>query len=430
MEHSQPEALPEVKNVTPQVNFNVNFNPFCFGQAAAAATYVARLSAIYARLSKVLTPDELKLACDKHATVVANVQSARNALYKLRHEYHIKELREPLSNLKALDTFESLRVERDRNIRELGDHHELITARDDCAQLMQATAALYGEHGHPDAHEAIIMRNVVGKPGTLDVLAANSGHTTRQVDGVVYTVLTPRSTHFGAVGPLLKPRDPIAGQGKSPFPLAPERIGTITSDPAETIQEFRRATDAANLGCLLGLITGSMMRALGTPGAADGQRTLAQINVPERELLAITRVWNFVAGEVSACHNEDRHLLVKANLFVHVERDGKNGVWLYQMAPEFTELMWDQLARSLHPNDLEHFLTNIERSIRLMSKTAEQGEFLYFRLDETSETVTEPASFAASTASAECKRTSDSDTALHNRDAATKRPCCRESTEL
>ena len=63
-----------------------------------------------------------------------------------------------------------------------------------------------------------------------------------------------------------------------------------------------------------------------------------------------------------------------------------------------------------------------------MSKTAEQGAFLYFRLDETSETVTEPASFAASTASAECKRTSDSDTALDN--AATKRPCCRESTEL
>lgn len=296
---------------------------------------------------------------------------------------------------------------------------------------MQATAALYGEHGHPDAHEAIIMRNLVGKPGTLDVLAANSGHTTRQVDGVVYTVLTPRSTHFGAVGPLLKPRDVIAGQGKSPFPLAPERIGTITSDPGETILEFRRATDAANLGGLLGLITGSMLRALGTPGAADGQRTLAQINVPERELLAITRVWNFVAGEVSACHDEDRHLLIKATLFVHVERDGKNGVWLYQMAPEFTELMWDKLARSLHPNDLEHFFINIERSIRLMSKTAEQGAFLYFRLDETSETVTESASFVAATAAtaaAECKRTSDSDNALDN--AATKRPCCRESTEL
>ena len=98
--------------------------------------------------------------------------------------------------------------------------------------------------------------------------------------------------------------------------------------------------------------------------------------------------------------------------------------------------MWDKLSRSLHPSDLELFLANIERSVDLMTKTAPQGTFLYFRLDETSEapetseTSVQSASvqsaFVVTESGAECKRNSD-DT-LDN--AATKRLCCRESTEL
>jgi len=347
-------------------------------------------------------------------------------------------MREPLSTVKALDTFKSLADLMERSIVELGNHKELLTARDDCAQLMQAIDALHGEHGHPDSHEAIVMRNVVGKPGTLDVEAANSGHTTRHLDGTVYTVLTPRRAHFGAVGPILKPRDAEAGQVRSGFAQATERIGTITTDPEETIQEFRRATDAANIGEFLGIMTGGMLRALGAPGAVDGPRTIAQINVPERELFALIRVWNIIAGEVSQCHNEDRRLLLKASLLVHVESKGTTGGWLYQVFIELTERMWDTLSRSLHPSDLELFLTNIERSVDLMTKTAPQGTFLYFRLDETSEPPETPeatetsvqsaseSAFVVTDSGAECKRNSD-DT-IDN--AATKRLCCRESTEL
>ncbi len=407
-----------------------------FGCQAEATTYASRLSATYDRLFKVLTAAELKLACDKHAAVVANTLSARNALYKLRDEYPINEMRQPLSKLKAIDTFKSLGDSIERSIVEIGKHNELLTARESCEQLMQAIDALHGEHGHPDAHEAIVMRNVVGKPGTLDVEAACSGHTTRTVDGTVYTVLTPRRAHFGAVGPIFKPRDAGAGQVRSGFAQAPERIGTITTDNEETIQEFRRATDAANIGEFLGIMTGGMLRALGTPGAVDGQRTIAQINVPEPELLALIRVWNIIAGEVSECHNEDRHLLLRASLLVHVESKGTTGGWLYQVFIELTERMWDKLARSLHPRDLEHFLTNIERSVHLMTKTAPQGTFLYFRLDETSEacgasetpetSAASESAFVVTQCGAESKRNSD-DT-LDN--AATKRPCCRDSTEL
>ncbi len=386
-------------------------------QAAAATTYVARLSAIYARLSKVLTPAGLKLACDKHATVLSNALSARSALHKLRDEHLIKEMREPLSDLKAIDTFKSLGASIELSIVELGNHNDLLASREACMELMQAIGALHGEHCHPDAHEPVVMRNVVGKPGTLDVLAANSGHTTRNVDGTVYTVITPRRAHFGAVGPIFKPRAADAGPVRSGFAEA-QRIGTITSDAAETIQEFRRATEAANLGEFIGIIAGSMLRALGAPGAVD--------NLPSRELLAISRVWSIVVGEVSQCANEDRHLFVKAVLFVHVESEGQTGAWLYQMAPEFTDLMWDKLARCLHPSDLEYFFVNIERSIDLMTKTAEQGALLYFQLDETSAESAEHAESASSvTESAECKRNSD-DTLEH---AATKR-ACRESTEL
>jgi hypothetical protein len=263
----------------------------------------------------------------------------------------------------------------------------------DCRDLMRATDSLLGRHGHADAHDAIIMRNVVGTPGTLDTLAEDSGHTTRMVDGAVYTILTPRRAHFGAVGTLFKT-------------MAPERIGTVASDPEQTIDEFRAATMAANTGDFLRIATDSMLQALGKNDAAA--------KVPEPERLALSRVWTFVADEVDHCPQEDLQSLIKFTLFVHVEKDGKTGGRLYQMAPEFTDLMWDRLARFLQPTDFELFLVNMERSVALMTETAEQGEFLYFQLDQ----VDGPA---------ESKRdAADNLGAIDH--AATKRPCRRGST--
>ena len=334
-----------------------------------------------------MTPEELKLACAKHAAVEENVRSARHSLYKLRHQPLIQRLREPLSKLKPIECFKALLA----SIEEaslVGDQDELLTieatmARDACLDLLQATDLLRGNHGHPDAHDALIMRNVVGTPGTLDMLAGVSD-TTRQVEGVVYTVLTPRSTHNGAVGTLLKP-------------MAPERIGTISASPQQTIDEFRAATKAANAGAFLRIATDSMLEALDNAAAAQ---------VPELERLAIGRFWSFVVDETSQCQPEDLHCLLKGTLFVHVEKDGKTGAWLYQMAPEFTSLMWAKLVRSLDPTDIQLFLANVERSVALMTKTAEKGTFLYFQPDQG--------------------HVDGSDDNLDH--AATKRRCCREST--
>lgn len=378
-------------------------------QAAQAAIYEQKLSAIYARLSKVLTPEELKLACDRHAIVQENVRSARQSLLKLSHQPLIKGLCAPLSKLKPIETFNALLATLEASVLAIGDH-ELTsadaTALGDCLDLLRVTDSLCGRHGHPDAHDALIMRNVVGTPGTLDLLAGASDHTTRQVQGVVYTVLTPRRTHRGAVGTLFKP-------------MAPERIGTISESPQQTIDDFRAATKAANIGAFLRITADSMLEATEKSGAAQ---------VPELERFAIGRFWTFVADEANQCQPEDLHCLLKNTLFMHVEEDGKTGGWLYQMAPEFTSHMWAKLVRGLDPAIIQLFLANVERSVALMTETAEQGKFLYFQLDETSETVTGSASFQLDQGhvdgSAESKRN-----AADNLDhAAKKRPCCREST--
>lgn len=332
--------------------------------------------------------------CDNHATVEENVRSARISLNKLYHQPLIKDLCAPHSKLKPVQTFRALLATLEADFLALGDDEPLTSAatRDlgACRDLMRATDSLLGRHGHPDAHDAIIMRNVVGAPGTLDTLAEDSGHTTRMVDGAVYTILTPRRAHFGAVGTLFKP-------------MAHERIGTVASDPEQTIDEFRAATMAANTGDFLRIATDSMLQALGKNDAAA--------KVPEPERRALSRVWAFVADEVSLCPLEDLQSLIQFTLFVHVEKDGKTGGRLYQMAPEFTDLMWDRLARFLQPTDFEFFLVNMERSVALMTETAEQGEFLYFQLDQ----VDGPA---------ESKR----DAADNLDHAETKRPCRREST--
>ena len=377
-------------------------------QAAQAAIYEQRLSAIYARLSKVLTPEELKLACDRHAIVQESVWSARESLFKLRHQPLIKDLCAPLSKLKPIETFNALLATLEASVLAIGDHEltsAAATARDACLDLLRVTDSLRGRHGHPDAHDALIMRNVVGTPGTLDMLAGDSD-TTRRVQGVLYTVLTPRRTHCGAVGTLFKP-------------MAPERIGTISESQQQTIDDFRAATKAANIGAFLRITADSMLKAIGESGAAK---------VPELERFAIGRFWTFVADEANQCQSEDLHCLLKSTLFMHVEEDGKTGGWLYQMAPEFTSHMWAKLVRGLDPAIIQLFLANVERSVALMTETAEQGTFLYFQLDETSETVTGSASFQLDQGhvdgSAESKRN-----AADNLDhAATKRPCCREST--
>jgi hypothetical protein len=242
------------------------------------------------------------------------------------------------------------------------------------------------------------MRNVVGTPGTLDLLAdSEAGYkTTRQVEGVVYTVLTPRRAHCGAVGTLFKP-------------MAPERIGTMSESPQQTIDEFRDATKAANIGTFLRIAADSMLEATGKFGAAK---------LPELERFAIGRFWTVVADEANECHPEDLHCLLKSILFIHVEKDGKTGGWLYQMALEFTSDMWAKLVRQLDPAIIQVFLANVERSVALMTETAEQGTFLYFQpsqpdqLDQLDQGDVDPSA----------KRE-----AADDMDNAAKRPC-REST--
>jgi hypothetical protein len=384
-----------------------------------AATYAERLAATYARLSKVLTPDELQSACDKHATVVENVMRARSSLLELRDDPLIKEMQDPLSKLAAIDTFNSVLSRLQRARRDIGDHPELLVALEACMELLQAIDALYGKHGHPEAHEAIVMRNVVCKPGALDVLAAVSYDTTLKVDGTRYTVLAPRRTHFGAVGPVFKQRPAGACEVRSGFVQAPERIGTMTSEPKRAIQEFRRATGVANTGDFVRIITTSMLKALANPITAK---------IPEPERLALGRFWTFVADEASKCRLEDQHSLVKITLLVHVEEEGTNGGCLYQMLPELTDLMWDRLVRSLPASDLEYFLANVERSVALMTAPAPQGAFLYFRLDDQSDDQPEsdkPAEPAAEPDAESKRHAADAlDTIDH---AATKRPC-RQST--
>ena len=350
---------------------------------------------MYARLSTVLTPDQLRIVCDNHANVEESIKSARSSLNKLCHQPLIKDLCAPRTKLKPVETFRALLATLEAVV---GDDEPLMSATAialrACRDLLLATDSLVGRHGHPAAHDALIMRDVVGHPGTLDTLAKDSDHTTRMVDGVVYTILTPRRAHFGAAGTLFKP-------------MALARIGTVASDPEKTIEEFRTATMAANTGDFLRIATYSMLQALGHNDAAA--------KIPEPERLALSRVWGLVDEEISLCVREDDvQSLIKFNLFVHVEKDRKTGGRLYQMAPEFTDLMWGRLACFLEPTDLEFFLVNMERSVALMTETAEQGEFLYFHLDQLD-------------GPAESKRNAADSLGTIDH-AATKRPCRREST--